>query len=165
MAYKTVGSTSHYSIFYDTSILTKADGEDRANKLKAVCENDFALMSAWFTNVTIRYSPPFVVRIEAGGGNYASWGSDSTGLFPISIFANTGESLDLVRYLLVCEVTEMFMESQINGSKKNKGWYGQGSEGSNGEGLSLFLGRRFLLDIGSGVTPAGVASSWLDSSS
>jgi hypothetical protein len=158
MAYESVGSTAHYSISYDKA-LSKAEGKDRADDLKAVCEKDFALMAGWFGNTPIKYSAPFDVRIENGGGNRASWGTDEKdNLLPISPFLDSGQSLDLLRYLLVAEVTEMFMDSQ------DEGWFGEGSEGSNGEGLSLFLGKQLLLNIGSSVIPGGIANLWLDSS-
>jgi hypothetical protein len=48
-----------------------------------------------------------------------------------------------VRYLLVSEMTEQFMRAQ------GLGWYGQNTEGSQGEGLSRFLAAQFLASTGS----------------
>jgi hypothetical protein len=73
MEYKSVGSTTHYSISYDTA-LSKADGENRANALKAKCEQDFTLMAGWFAGVTLTVLTPIEVQIQVGPGSSASWG-------------------------------------------------------------------------------------------
>ena len=156
MAYTTIGltnggRTAHYQIQYDDT-LSPADGVDRANALIAVCENDFALMSGWFGNIALTVGIPITVQIAPGSYASASWGP------PITLIPGNGSSIVVVRYLLVSEVTEMFMLAQ------NKGWFGAGNEGSAGEGLSRFLAGQFLIANDLGVTEPGfsLANSWMN---
>jgi hypothetical protein len=146
------GRTTHYQIQYDDS-LSSADGKDRANKLIAVCENDFALMSGWFGGIALTVSIPITVQITPGPYASAGWGP------PIRLTPGNGSDINLVRYLLVSEVTEMFMMAQ------GKGWFGSGNEGSAGEGLSRFLAAQFLIANGLGNTEPGfaLANSWMTS--
>lgn len=53
MALVTAGSSTHYRISYDDS-LSRADGQDRANALLGVCEQDYAMMAGWFTGLSLR---------------------------------------------------------------------------------------------------------------
>lgn len=156
MPYTTVGltnngRTTNYQIQYDDT-LSQADGVDRANALIAVCEGDFALISDWFNNITLTVGIPITVQIAPGSYASASWGP------PITLVPGNGSSISVVRYLLVSEVTEMFMLAQ------NKGWFGAGNEGSAGEGLSRFLAGQFLIANGLGVTEPGfsLANSWMN---
>jgi hypothetical protein len=146
------GLTAHYQIQYDDS-LSVADGRDRANALIAVCENDFALMSGWFNNIALTVGTPVTVNISPGPAARAAWGP------PVTLIPGDGSSIALVRYLLVSEVTEMFMLAQ------NQGWFGAGNEGSAGEGLSRFLGGQFLIANGLGAAEPGfaLANSWMAS--
>jgi hypothetical protein len=146
------GVTTHYKIQYDDS-LSAADGKDRANALIAVCEADYNLMSGWFGGIALTVGTPVTVNISPGGYASASWGP------PITLTPGNGSSLTIVRYLLVSEVTEMFMLAQ------GKGWFGSGNEGSAGEGLSRFLAGQFLIANGLGVTEPGfaLANSWMTS--
>jgi FG-GAP-like repeat/FG-GAP repeat len=124
---------------------------DRANGLIAVCEEDYALMSGWFGGIALTVGVPVTVQIAPGSYASASWGP------PIVLKPGNGSSIGVVRYLLVSEVTEMFMLAQ------NKGWFGAGNEGSAGEGLSRFLAGQFLIAAGLGVTEPGfaLANSWM----
>jgi hypothetical protein len=146
------GLTTHYQIQYDDS-LSLADGKDRANALIAVCEADYNLMAGWFGGITLTVGYPITVNITPGPYASAGWGP------PIRLTPGDGSSIALVRYLLVSEVTEMFMLAQ------NKGWFGSGNEGSAGEGLSRFLAGQFLIANGLGVTEPGfaLANSWMTS--
>lgn len=92
----------------------------------------------------------------SGGG--ASW--QKTGSSLVVTINPAGGPATLVRYLLVSEMVEQFMRAQ------GRGWFGQGTEGSQGEGLSRFLGAHFLAVGGLGGVPAGFANSdvWLISS-
>src|SRR5262245_39263849 len=147
------GRTTHYQIKYDDS-LSAADGKDRANALIAVCENDFNQMTIWFGGISLPYSIPYEVQINPGAGASASWGSGP----PISLIPGNGASLDIVRFLLVAEVTEMFMLEQ------GLGWSPlASSEGSAGEGLSHFLATQLLMSIGSAARPSSIARLWLNS--
>jgi hypothetical protein len=165
------GRTAHYQISYDTAL---PGGLALAVGLLATCEGDFNLMSGWFAGVSFEFSFPLPVQIvNAGGG--ASWSDppDIAVAFGASptITVNalnppTAPSVGFLRYLLVSEVTEMFMASQ------NKGWYEDTSlfsgadEGSKGEGLSRFLGVQFQLANSLGSIPPstfGVVPLWLNS--
>lgn len=147
------GRTAHYQIKYDDS-LSQADGRDRANALIGVCEADFNLMTGWFGGIALPYSIPYEVQINPGGGASASWGSGP----PISLIPGNGGALDIVRYLLVAEVTEMFMLQQ------GFGWSPlASSEGTAGEGLSHFLATQLLISIGSPQRPSDIARLWLNS--
>src|SRR5205085_12159546 len=88
----------------------------------------------------------------------ACWGL-SSGNLTITISNNNINAVDM-RYLLVSEMVEQFMRAQ------GKGWFGSGTEGSEGEGLSRFLAAQFLANNGFGNPPAGFANSntWLSSS-
>ncbi len=147
------GRTAHYQIKYDDS-LAAADGKDRANALIAVCDADFDLMQGWFGGISLPYSIPYEVQINPGPGSSASWGSGP----PISLVPGDGQPLDIVRYLLVAEVTEMFMLEQ------GFGWSPlASSEGTAGEGLSHFLATQLLMSIGSALRPSSIARLWLNS--
>src|SRR5260221_2613172 len=147
------GRTAHYQIEYDES-LSQADGRDRANALIAVCEADFTLMTNWFGGILLPYSIPYTVQINPGPGASASWGSGP----PITLIPGNGAPLDIVRSLLVAEVTEMFMLQQ------GFGWSPRSdNEGSAGEGLSHFLATQLLLSIGLNLRPSAIADLWLNS--
>lgn len=146
------GRTTHYQIQYDDS-LSQADGMDRANGLIATCEADYTLMAGWFDNIALTVGIPITVNITPGSYASAGWGP------PIRLTPGNGSDLTLVRYLLVSEVTEMFMLAQ------NRGWFGAGNEGSAGEGLSRYLAGQFLIENGLGVTEPGfqLANYWMSS--
>jgi hypothetical protein len=154
MALKLAGSTTHYRISYDDS-LSSADGLQRANALLGVCEQDYAIMSDWFGGISLPYSLPIEVHIDPGGYASAGWGP------PISLKPGNGSGLNVVRYLLVAEVVEMFMLAQ------NKGWFASDgtNEGSAGEGLSRVLSAEFLHQVGLGANMSGfdTARFWLNS--
>jgi hypothetical protein len=162
MSLVNVGSSKHYSINWDndpnpvgTVPLTQADGPDRANQLLAVCEQDYDLMATWFPGFSLPFTTPIAVNIEPGGYASAGWGP------PISLRPGNGSGLNVVRYLLVAEVVEMFMLAQ------NKGWFAPdgSNEGAAGEGLSRFLSTEFLDQFGLGSAMPGfdTAGLWLNS--
>ncbi len=147
------GLTAHYQIEYDDS-LSQADGRDRANALIDVCEADFDQMTAWFGGISLPYSIPYTVQISPGPAWSASWGSGP----PVNLIPGNGSPIELVRFLLVSEVTEMFMLQQ------GLGWSPlASSEGSAGEGLSHFLGTQLLVNIGASLRPSSLADIWLNS--
>src|SRR5882762_129790 len=159
----TVGSTTHYTISYDSTLST-ADGQNRANSLLAVCENDYNIMAAWFPGTSLPFTLPISVQIVPGGYAKAGWGP------PITLTPGNGSKLDLVRYLLVSEVVEMFMKSKANGWGYS---FMDTNEGSKGEALSRFLGFQFISSPGLGLdtsvlTQGGatffVSNSWLSTS-
>ncbi|HEY7813733.1 MAG TPA: hypothetical protein VIC62_10870, partial [Nakamurella sp.] len=148
------GATTHYRVSYDNS-LSAADGVQRASSLLGVCERDYAIMADWFGGISLPYPLPIEVHIDPGGYASAGWGP------PISLKPGNGSGLDVVRYLLVAEVVEMFMLAQ------NKGWFASdgSNEGSAGEGLSRVLSAEFLHQVGLGANMAGfdTARFWLNS--
>jgi hypothetical protein len=165
------GQTAHYQISYDTTLST-ADGLTRATALFNACEADFNLMSSWFAGVGLVFKFPLPVQIGTGS-NGASWSNPSGfqlsfGYVPtVSINPGSGTSANVVRYLLVSEVVEMFMVSKNNQWAESTSFFQGGDEGSKGEGLSRFLGVQFLLANGlGGVPPAGfgVVPTWLNGS-
>src|SRR3954451_1681156 len=96
------GRTTHYQIQYDDT-LAADDGRDRANALIGVCEDDYNLMAGWFGGISLTVGVPVTVNIVPGSYARASWGP------PINLVPGNGSVLHVVRYLLVAEVTEMFM--------------------------------------------------------
>ena len=167
------GQTAHFSVSYDDR-LSQADGLDRASDLLNHCENDLALISNWFTGISFEYAFPIYVKITdqlEGGLRGASWPCQSDielwfGYNPtVTIGPGPKPTTGLIRYLLVSEVTEMYMASQ------RKEWFGpQGivywpNEGSMGESLSRFLASEFLTAtaISKVIFPGWeVANMWLN---
>lgn len=151
------GATSHYEFQYDDSLkqtVANPMGPEpaRTNAVIAACENDFNLMWGWFGNIGLDVNTPIPVNVTQNGGG-ASWHLSGpfwegviSGNLTVTINPGNGAA-SVIRYLLVTEMVEQFMRSQ------NKGWYGQGTEGSQGEGLSRFLGAQFLLANGLGNPP------------
>ena len=157
----TPGVTDQYAIAYDAS-LSAADGVNRGNALIAHCDADFVQMNALFGNIGTPFSSPIQVNLSAGPYAGAGWGP------PIAVTPGNGSSGDLVRYLLVSELVEMFMQQQ------GAGWgysYTDTNEGSKGEALSRFLGYYFLATNGldlTVLTKGGstffVSNDWLSTS-
>lgn len=146
------GKTPHYQFSYDSALTTGGVEPARTNAVIAKCEADFALMKGWFGGIELSYSYPVSIIVANLGGG-ASWGP------PITLKGGGGDA-NLLRDLLVAEVTEMFMLAQ------GKGWFAPdgSNEQSSGEGLSHFLNEQF--EIGDGRPPglAFNASIWLNSS-
>jgi uncharacterized glyoxalase superfamily protein PhnB len=146
------GRTSHYQISYDSS-LSATDGRDRANALIAKCEEDFALMKSWFGGIDIPFNYPLPVHINNASGG-ASWHCPSRlqrGLgvgTSVEVNPGSGTPVSFLRYLLVSEVTEMFMLEQDKGWHEDESFVQASDEGSKGEGLSRFLGYQLLLAKG-----------------
>lgn len=158
------GKTDCYAITYESS-LPPAVGVDLAQELMAVCDSDFGVMSAWFEGTDFKFPFPIKVAINNAGGG-ASWVSPAD--FPppddftvtVQINAMPNATADLARFLLVAEVTEMFMYS------KHSGWHGAGGdEGSTGEGLSRFLSCQLLVEraLPDHFTDFDVVPDWLNS--
>lgn len=150
------GLTTHYQFQYDDSLSGAGLPEPaRTNQVIAACENDFNLMSGWFGNIALTVGIPITVNVGPGPYASAGWGP------PITLTPGNGSNSILCRYLLVSEVTEMFMLAQ------NRGWFApdKSNEGSAGEGLSRFLASQFLISIGQPPAMAGfdLANSWMNS--
>ena len=141
------GRTAHFAISYDDS-LSNARGVDIARDLLNYCESDFALIQSWFAGVNFQFAFPISVQITGDSGG-ASWTDPPDialwfGFHPsIDVMPGLRPTTGLVRFLIVAEVTEMFMASQ------RKPWFGDthftgADEGSMGESLSRFLASEFL---------------------
>lgn len=151
------GVTTHYKFSYDGTAFPQAtdpaNGRDRCNDLMKVVEADFNLMQSWFVGVDIRtlYSFPIAVQITQfqgpatpGGPNVRSYGGAwGPPPVPITLTSPNGVPVQFPQYLLVDEVTEIFMDAQKNGWGFSNG---VSNEGSDGEGLSRFLGVQALIN-------------------
>ncbi len=155
------GHTTHYQFNYDSVLATAALGNiepARTNQLIAQCEADFSWMKNLFNNIELPYAYPVSILVANLGGG-ASWGP------PITLKGgNSGK--DLLRDLMVAEVTEMFMYQQtfLNLPNHGYGFNGVNDEESNGEGLSHYLNEQFEIRDG---RPPGLAFNgalWLNSS-
>ncbi len=145
------GMTPHFAITYDDT-LPAARGLDIALDLMNYCESDLALIQSWFPGVNFQFAFPVSVQITGVNGG-ASWTDPPDfalwfGFHPsIDIMPGPRPTTGLIRYLMVAEVTEMFMASQ------RKPWFGDthvtgADEGSMGESLSRFLASEFLTVTG-----------------
>ena len=148
------GATTHFAFSYDRALANPGGPEPaRTTAVMAKVEGDYNLMASWFGGISLTVPVPVQTHvINAGGG--AGWGP------PLTLKPGGGDAT-LCRYLIVSEVTEMFMLAQ------NQGWFAPdgSNEQSCGEGLSRFLGQQFLVLEGLGVTEPGyaVSPSWLNS--
>jgi hypothetical protein len=152
------GKTSHYQFKYDDSLKGPGGPEPaRTNAVLAACEDDFNQMSTWFGGIALDVSTPIPVNVTQNGGG-ASWSGGPGSGVTITVNPAAGPASD-IRYLLVSEMVEQFMRAQ------GRGWFGDGTEGSQGEGLSRFLAARLLVVKGLGAPPAGFDNSnrWLNS--
>ena len=151
------GRTTHFRINYDPTLPSALA---LARGLQAKCESDYQDMATWF-GMQLDDLPIDVHIVNQGGG--ASWSDGITSSPSVTIKPVNGSgaaTLTQIRYLLVAEVTEIFMSAQ------DHGWFAGGDEGSKGEGLSRFLSLQFLLanDLAT-ETPGGfgVTATWLNS--
>jgi hypothetical protein len=111
-----------------------------ANALDA----DYDLMQSWFPNVVLSRFFPIYIHLGSVGG--ATWGPD---LASDGVLIKATSKPWVSRFLIVAEMTEVFMRDQ------GLGWFGGstdpgqgvsgGDEGDNGEGLSRFLARQLLV--------------------
>jgi len=171
------GVTAHYKFSYDSSMRNTpmnptGPEPNRTNAVIAACENDYKWMSDLFgggvnvTGLSVQVTTAVLNTCGPGGtaaANGACWNGNASASTVQLIMAGEPYSANpaYLRYLLISEVTELFMFAQ------NKGWFQGGNEGSKGEGLSRFLGGEFLaqnnfLDLGIDADFA-VANDWLNS--
>ncbi len=124
------GSTKYFRFWYDKSLSVPA-GLELTKEIMSSCDSDFLLMSSWFPGVSIPYPINVFVTPETGGARWLGFGF----ITPLQVFVGMGEQALIprplfARYLLVCEVTEMFMRENFM-----RGWFSSFSEGSKGEAL------------------------------
>lgn len=159
------GVTTHYKFKYESGLASAGIEPARTNAIlkkfavgsetpQCYVERDYAWMSGIFNiDITAAMGMPYQTYAENLGGG-ASWGP------PLRLKGGNGDG-NYLRYLMVSEVTEMFMFVQ------NKGWFAPdgSNEQSCGEALSRYLAYKFLETQG---LPAqngyATASLWLNSS-
>ena len=148
------GVTEHYAFAYDSVLAAGGLEPARTKALMAAAEKDYKLMSDWFGVIGLSVSLPLHVNVanESGGAHTGQ---------TVTLKPGSGDA-NYCRYLLVSEVTELFMDSQ------QKGWFSPDGSGeqSCGEGLSRFLAQQFLVWAGIGISEPdyAISPSWLNSS-
>jgi hypothetical protein len=169
------GVTTHFNFSYDDSFANSATNPGgpepaRTNVVIATCENDYNLMSGWFgggisiTGINVQVVPQAADPCGYGPGGFGScWNGNKTSSTVKLIGSGLSYSNNpaYLRYLIILEVSEIFMMVQASG------WFQGGDEGSKGEGLSIFLASQFLaqngfLGIGTESNFAE-ANNWLNS--
>ena len=154
------GVTTHYTFSYNENLKSPAGPEPaRLNSVIQACETDYDLMSGWFGSTGVTGMKVQVTPRSNGAHWFGGSGSSTVRLYPGG--ASYTDDPVYLRYLMVSEITEIFMLNQ------NAGWFQGGDEGSKGEGLSRFLGARFL-DVNGFAelqlrTDYGTARLWLNS--
>jgi len=155
------GVTTHYRFSYDKS-LGGAGGQEpaRTNAVIAACEADYSLMSGWFGGGLAVTGMSVQVTTQSNGASWSGTSTSSTIQLKAQ-GASYSNNPAYLRYLLIAEVTEIFMMTQ------NRGWFQGSDEGSKGEGLSRFLSGQFLVAngfLGVGIdADYAVANLWLNS--
>ena len=147
--------------------LTNPSGPEpaRTNAVIDASEGDFNVMSGWFGNIALDVNFPVAVNVILPGlpgacmTPGACWSLSSSGSLTVTISDPNINTINanIVRYLIVAEMVEQFERAQ------KKGWFGQGNEGSEGEGLSRFLGALFLAVNGVGTPPGNPPASYANS--
>jgi hypothetical protein len=158
------GATTHYAFSYHERLKNTAANPSgpepaRTNAAIAAGEGDYSLMSGWFGSTAVTGMAVQVTPESNGARWFGSVTSSTVRLKPAG--ASYSPDPAYLRYLLVAEVTEIFMMNQ------GAGWFQAGDEGSKGEGLSRFLSARFLDVNGLAElqlrTDFGTARLWLNS--
>jgi hypothetical protein len=140
-------------LFYDraggTGEIYTTRGNTLATAVLATCEADYEALRHYFGGITPS-GLPFNIDVRSGNGGASHNGCGDTTLV---CDAHAGDDPDLVRYLVVSEADEVFMDNQ------GAGW---DCGASNGEGLSRVLATHRYPQPGA---PFGFATgpSWLSS--
>jgi hypothetical protein len=160
------GRTQYFNFQYDDK-LTPSRGKDLATEVMQTADADLAILAGWFSGRQLDMSPPINVSIN-NVGNPTDAGGHWMGalLVPLQVMINIGElpmamgtPIMLARYLLISEVSEMYMRAFAPYGFNP--WFRLG-EGNKGEGLSRFLAEQFLLRTYPGVAglPSLMATGW-----
>ncbi|MGE7874803.1 hypothetical protein [Bacillus paramycoides] len=159
-------NTGHYRIQYDDAT-NPSTGQFLASDLCQNAEDDFRLMQGWFQGVSSipTNQLPIAVTIvpnQSSGGIARRNNNTVTIWVPNRMDAQNAAT---VRWLLIGEITEMFM------FYSGMGWFGglhfgDGNEGSVGEGLSIFLSQQWAQMHGFQINLPNSfpANNWLGSS-
>ncbi|MGZ6692875.1 MAG: hypothetical protein ACXVHQ_36390 [Solirubrobacteraceae bacterium] len=157
------GRTQYFNFQYDSS-LSQARGLDLVTDVMNYCDADLSQLAAWFSGRQLDMSPPInvsftTVATDADGSPTDPVGGGWMGAvaWPLQVTISIGEfpmgsgtPTMLARYILVEEVSEMYMRA-FNAHGPNP-WFRTLGEGNKGEGLSKFLGAQFLLSAYPRVT-------------
>ncbi|MGE7875088.1 hypothetical protein [Bacillus paramycoides] len=148
MAYQSLPDTKYFHIQYDDSL---TNGQSLAKSFSNYCDSDFEYMrDTWFNGLSLLFSTKITLYITFPKDPNAACtiiqARSNCWKGPFVWFAvDNSMSVNDIRYAFILEVSEMFMMSQ-----KDKGWYGgnvqgvsNGTEGTVGEGLSIFLAQQF----------------------
>lgn len=175
------GRTQYFNFQYDDR-LSLSRGKGLAIQMMTTCDADLAILASWFSGRQLDMSPPINLSINtvatdaAGNPTQFVGGHWAGALFvPLQLTINIGEfpmasgtPIMLARYLLISEISEMYMRAFAPyGSDP---WFRLG-EGNKGEGLSRFLAEQFVLREYPGTTALpsltvgawNCTSSWLNS--
>lgn len=161
------GHTNFYDIDYDET-LPSAQGRDVAQQLMQSCDEDYQLLVRWFRGATNMPSRlPVHIENSTGGASWWGWGPlwNITLSMGEQVFGTTPAML--ARYLLVSEVSEIFMRQR---QFVPNYWFSASNEGNKGEALSCFLANEMLRENQIGTIPSTTsgtfakAASWLGSS-
>jgi hypothetical protein len=130
------GRTIHFSFSYHERLRTTAANPfgpepARTNAVIAACEDDYNRMSGWFASNAVTGMKVQVTPCSNGPYWFGSASSATLRLKPAG--ASHCMSPLYLRYLLIAEVTEIFM------SRQNAGRFQDNDEASKSECLSRFL--------------------------
>src|SRR5580700_11898554 len=121
------GLTTHFQIQYDPDL---TGGKDLANAVLQDCEGDYQVIQNWFNPLRDIVTSQITVNFAAEANS--RYDPDfSTGTPVVYLYPGTSPSPSDVRYLLVCQVAEVFTRFQF----QTGGWYGGPSAGSQGLAL------------------------------
>lgn len=148
------GRTGFFNFQYEQT-LSALRGLDLAREMMQFCDDDLTLLVGWFSGRQLDMSPPINVSINSVATDVAGNPTQfvgghwmGAGPIPLQVTINIGElpmasgtPIQLARYLLIAEVSEMFMRAFDQYGTYP--WFRFG-EGNKGEGLSRFLGAEFL---------------------
>jgi Listeria-Bacteroides repeat domain (List_Bact_rpt) len=174
------GSTDQYLFFYESGLAARGIEPARTNLILtalspgpgdppiSLVEKDVQTMTAWFGGLNLKSAlqsatgdgqiHTYVQNTGFNGSLGAGWNSDA---LPRHMNLNSGpQDTNFLHYLMVSEVTEMFMKVQ------NAGWFDPAGhvEQSCGEGLSRFLASRLREAEGLAfVNGFELAPFWLNS--
>lgn len=160
------GHTNFFDIDYDDTLIN-AQGLEVAQQLMQACDEDYRLLIRWFRGSTSMPSRlPVHLENSTGGASWGGWGTvwNITLSMGEQVFGTT--AVMLARYLLVSEVSEIFMRQR---QFVPNYWFSASNEGNKGESLSCFLANEMLRENHVGAIPSTTsgtfakASSWLGS--
>ncbi len=143
------GKTNRFEIHYDTS-LSAERGMNLATELMNHCDSDYQWLNTFFPGTDICWwGRQISIWIDNDPSQFlsASWvGWGPTYEMHVRIAENPVSggmrAADAVRWLVITEVSEMFMrERQI---WPFDDWFGTGNEGNKGESLSQVFGIEFI---------------------